>query len=173
MGVINYDLNKIKTFIFDVDGVISPNSIPISAEAEPMRMFNVKDCYAIRGAIKCGYRIAIITGGNSPSVSKALLAMGIKDIYTASSNKLKDLKSYIEKNKINLESVLYVGDDIPDYQVMQYVGMAVAPADAVPEIKNIAQYISHQKGGEGVVRDVIEQVMKVQRKWMNDDSYTW
>lgn len=173
MGAINYDLKKIKAFIFDIDGVLSPDSIPLSPDGEPMRMFNIKDCYTIRGAIKCGYHVAVITGGKSEAVHTRLSVLGVKDIYMGSSNKIKDLKHYLEKTGINPEEVLYSGDDIPDYQVMEYVGLAVAPADAAPEVKNIAQYISDKKGGEGVVRDVIEQVMKVQGHWMREDSYNW
>lgn len=173
MGAINYDLKKIKAFVFDIDGVLSPDSIPLSPEGEPMRMFNIKDCYTIRGAIKCGYRVAVITGGKSEAVRSRLSVLGVKDIYMGSSNKIKDLIHYLEKAGIDRDEVLYSGDDIPDYQAMEYVGLAVAPADAAPEIKNIAQYISDKKGGEGVVRDVIEQVMKVQGYWMREDAHNW
>jgi len=173
MGVINYDLKKIKAFVFDVDGVLSPDSIPLSPEGEPMRMFNIKDCYAIRGAVKCGYKVAIITGGTAEAVRKRLKTLGVQDVYMASSAKLKDLKLYMQQTGLNANEILYSGDDIPDYQVMEYVGLAVAPADAAPEVKAIAQYISDRKGGDGVVREVIEQVMKVQGRWMSEDAYGW
>lgn len=173
MGAINYDLNKIKTFIFDVDGVLSPDSVPLSPEGEPMRMVNIKDGYAIRAAHKNGYGLAIITGGNTEAVRKRFSILGIEHIYMASSVKINDLNDYIKKTGYKPEEIMYAGDDIPDYQVMQFVGLSVAPADASPEIKSIAKYISPKQGGKGVARDVIEQVLKVQGKWMDNEAFGW
>ncbi len=171
--MINYDLNKIKTFIFDVDGVLSRQTIYLSLDGNPQRTTNVRDGYAINLAMKNGFGIAIITGGNSPSVKVRYEALGVKHIYLKSKIKMLDFRDYIEKTGYKHEEIVYIGDDIPDYEVMQLVGLPVAPADAAPEIKQIAKYISKKKGGEGVVRDVIEQVLKVQGKWLNGEAFGW
>lgn len=173
MSTINYDLSKIKAFIFDVDGVLSPDSIPLSPGGEPMRLVNIKDGYALNQAIKNGYGVAIITGGDTEAVYLRFARLGIKDIYMKSKIKINDFNDYIQKTGYKPEEIMYAGDDIPDFPVMQTVGLPVAPADAVPEIKSIAKYISHRKGGEGIARDVIEQVMKVQGKWMTGEAFGW
>lgn len=173
MGIINYDLTKIKAFIFDIDGVLSTQTIGLSPEGEPLRTANIRDGYAINLAVRNGYGIAIITGGNTHSVRVRYEALGVKDIYMKSSIKMKDLMHYIEKTGYKSEEIMYVGDDIPDYHVMRQVGLPVAPADAAPEIKDISRYISPKIGGHGVARDVIEQVLKVQGKWMNEEAFGW
>lgn len=173
MSSINYDLRKIKAFIFDVDGVLSPDSIPLSPEGEPMRMVNIKDGFALNLAVKHGYGVAIITGGDTEAVRKRFARLGVKDIYMKSSIKIHDFNDYISKTGYKPEEIMYAGDDLPDYHVMQTVGLSVAPADAAHEIKAIAKYISHCKGGQGVGRDVIEQVMKVQGKWMSEEAFGW
>lgn len=173
MSTINYDLTKIKSFIFDVDGVLSPDCIPLSVEGVPMRMVNIKDGYALNLACKSGYGLAIITGGDTDAVRLRFARLGIEHIYMRSSVKINDLNDYMNKTGYKPEEILYSGDDLPDFHVMQAVGLSVAPADAAPEIKNIAKYISHKKGGEGVARDVIEQVMKAQGTWMNDKAFGW
>lgn len=173
MSSINYDLSKIKTFIFDVDGVLSGDSIPLGHDGEPMRMVNIKDGYALNLAGRSGYGMAIITGGNSEAVRLRFARLGIKDIYMKSSTKMIDFEDYIKKTGYKMEEIVYVGDDLPDYQIMTKVGLSVAPADAVPEIKGIAKYISHKKGGDGVARDIIEQVMKTQGTWMTDQAFGW
>lgn len=173
MSTINYDLNKIKTFIFDIDGVLSPNSIPLAPTGEPMRMVNIKDGYAINLAVKHGYGVAIITGADTENIRLRFSRLGVKDIYMKSRVKIIDLNDYMQKTGYKPEEILYSGDDLPDYHVMETVGLAVAPADAAPEIRGIAQYISHCKGGDGVARDVIEQVMKAQGKWMGDEAFGW
>lgn len=173
MSTINYDLNKIKTFIFDIDGVLSPNSIPLSLDGEPIRMVNIKDGYAINLAVKHGYGVAIITGADTENIRIRFSKLGVEHIYMKSSIKIKDLNDYMQKTGYRPEEILYSGDDIPDYEVMKTVGLAVAPADAAPEIKAIAQYISHYKGGDGIARDVIEQVMKTQGQWMGEEAFGW
>lgn len=173
MSTINYDLSKIKAFIFDVDGVLSPNSIPLSLTGEPMRMVNIKDGYAINLAVKHGYSVAIITGADTENIRLRFSRLGVKDIYMKSRVKIIDFNDYMQKTGFKPEEILYSGDDLPDYHVMEAVGLAVAPADAAPEIKGVAQYISHCKGGDGVARDVIEQVMKAQGKWMGDEAFGW
>lgn len=173
MSTISYDLSKIKAFIFDVDGVLSPNVVPVSDDGVPVRMANVKDGYAIHIALRHGYGIAIITGGDSEVVRKRFARIGIKDIYMKSRVKINDFNDYVTKSGYTPEEIAYIGDDIPDYHVMQAVGLPIAPADAAHEIKSIAKYISHCKGGEGVARDVIEQVLKVQGKWMGEEAFGW
>lgn len=173
MSTINYDLTKIKAFIFDVDGVLSPDSIPLSTEGEPMRMVNIKDGYALNLAVKSGYQVAIITGGKTNAVRLRFEGLGVQNIYMGSSIKIHDFKDFLQKTGLKLEEIAYAGDDIPDYHVMKEVGLPVAPADAAPEIRAIAKYISHKKGGEGVGRDLIEQVMKTQGTWMNDEAFGW
>lgn len=171
--MINYDLSKIRAFIFDVDGVLSRQTIGLSSEGEPLRTANIRDGYAINVAIKAGFGIAIITGGNSPSVKVRYEALGVKDIYMQSSIKMTDLKDYMIRTEFRPEEIAYIGDDIPDYHVMMEVGLPIAPADADHEIKRIAKYISPFKGGEGVARDVIEQTLRTQGLWMNEEAFGW
>lgn len=169
MSTINYDLNKIKAFIFDVDGVLSPDSIPLSPEGAPIRMVNIKDGYAINLAVKAGYGVAIITGADTDNIRFRFNKLGVEDVYLKSRVKITDLNDYMNKTGYKPEEIMYAGDDLPDYKVMKVVGLAVAPANAAPEIRSVAQYISHKNGGDGVARDVIEQVMKVQGKWMSEE----
>ncbi|GAB6010880.1 KdsC family phosphatase [Viscerimonas tarda] len=173
MSSINYDLSQIKCFIFDVDGVLSPDSIPLSVEGDPMRMVNIKDGFAMNLACKKGYGMAIITGGDTEAVRKRFTRLGIKHVYMKSAEKIHDFKDFISKTGYKPEEIIYAGDDLPDYPVMKLVGLPVAPADAAPEIKQAARYISHKKGGEGVARDVIEQVLKTQGNWLCEEAFGW
>lgn len=173
MSSINYDLNKIKAFVFDVDGVLSCDVIPLHPNGDPMRTVNIKDGYALQLAVKKGYQVAIITGGYTEAVRIRFSRLGITHIYMKSAVKLKDYQDFLEKTGLQPEEVMYAGDDIPDYEVMKLVGLPVAPADAAPEIKRIAKYISHKDGGQGVARDVIEQTMKAQGVWMGDEAFGW
>lgn len=173
MSSINYDLNKIKAFLFDVDGVLSKDIVSLHPNGEPMRTVNIKDGYAMQLAVKHDYQVGIITGGNTESVRLRFDRLGVQHIYMASSVKKHDLQDFLDKTGLSPEEVLYAGDDIPDYEVMKSVGLAVAPSDAAPEIKEIAKYISHKGGGEGVARDVIEQTMKTQGKWMGEEAFGW
>jgi len=173
MSAINYDLKKIRAFIFDVDGVLSCQTIPMSSQGEPLRTANIHDGYALNLAVRNGYGVAIITGGNTQAVRVRYESLGITDIYMNSGIKLADYRHYLQSRKYRPEEIIYVGDDIPDYRVMSEVGLPVAPIDAAPEIKEIAKYISPRRGGHGVARDVIEQVLKVQGKWMGEESFGW
>jgi len=170
---INYDLTKIKAFVFDVDGVLSPASIPLHPSGEPMRIINTKDGYAMQLAAKNGYILGIITGGESSAIRMRFENLGFNYIYTRAKKKIVDFHSFIQKTGLELEEICYIGDDIPDYEIMQIVGLPACPADAVPEIKEISRYISSKEGGMGVGRDIIEQVMKAQKKWMKDDAFGW
>lgn len=135
-------------------------------DGEPMRSVNIKDGYALQLAVKCGLHVAIITGGKTEAVRKRYEGLGIKDVYLGAAVKTREYKELLEKYNLKPEEVLYMGDDIPDYEVMQLVGLPCCPADAAPEIKAISKYISHRQGGYGCGRDVIEQVLKAQGKWM-------
>ena len=173
MAFFKEELLKVKAFVFDVDGVLSRDVSPLNEEGEPMRTANVKDGYALQLAIKKNYKIAIISGGYAVSTIKRFESLKIVDVFLSVDNKIDVFNQYLKDNSLLPENVLYMGDDIPDYDVMKLAGVAACPADAVEEIKQIAHYISHQKGGEGCVRDVIEQVLKIQGKWMNSDAYHW
>jgi 3-deoxy-D-manno-octulosonate 8-phosphate phosphatase (KDO 8-P phosphatase) len=159
-------MNDITTFIFDVDGVLTDGSVFVTNEGEILRTMNIRDGYAMKAAVESGYNVCIISGGNNEGVRVRLRNLGITDIHLGTPNKVKTFKEYIELYNIKPEQVLYMGDDIPDYHVMQLVGLPTCPQDASPEIKAISTYISHIMGGRGAARDVIEQVMKVQGKWM-------
>ncbi|MDO4756153.1 MAG: HAD hydrolase family protein, partial [Parabacteroides sp.] len=134
---------------------------------------NIKDGYALQLAVKKGYQVAIITGGYTEAVRIRFSRLGITHIYMKSAVKLQDYHDFLEKTGLQPEEVMYAGDDIPDYEVMKVVGLPVAPADAAPEIKRIAKYISHKHGGQGVARDIIEQTMKAQGHWMGDEAFGW
>ena len=159
-------LNHITTFIFDIDGVLTDGTVTVTTSGELLRKMNIKDGYALKTAVDLGYHICIISGGSNEGVRIRLNALGITNIYLGTHNKIEQLNEFLSKYNIKPEQVLYMGDDLPDYHVMQTVGMPCCPQDAVPEIKNISKYISHKSGGYGAARDVIEQVLKVQGKWL-------
>jgi len=173
MSNINYDLKKIKGFIFDVDGVLSPDSIPLHPSGEPMRVINTKDGYAMQLAAKKGFQLAIITGGDTQAVRIRFENLGFQHVYLKAKHKLNEFNDFLSKTGLKPEEVCYVGDDIPDYEIMKIVGLPACPADAVPEIKEISKYISHKEGGKGVGRDIIEQVLRAQDKWMKADAFGW
>lgn len=173
MNRIDYDLTRIKAFVFDVDGVLSGESIPLHPGGEPMRTVNTKDGYAIQLALKKGFHIGIITGGYSESVRIRFSRLGVLHIYMRSAVKINDYRDFMAATGLSDPEVVYAGDDIPDYEIMSVAGLPVAPADAVPEIKQIARYSSPRKGGEGVARDIIEQTMKAQGLWMCDEAFGW
>ncbi|WP_439132804.1 KdsC family phosphatase [Polaribacter sp.] len=160
-------LPKITTFIFDVDGVLTNGMLTIMPSGELVRHMNVKDGYAMKTALNKGFRVCIISGGTNEAVKSRLAALGIEDIYLGAHNKIVQYKEIVKKYNLTHNEVLYMGDDIPDIPVMQKVAMPTCPNDAVPEVQQTAKYISNIKGGEGCVRDVIEQVLKVQEKWDN------
>lgn len=165
MSSINYDLTKIRAFVFDVDGVLSPSVVPTGDDGLPVRMCNVKDGYALQLAVKLGFRIAIITGGTSPLVEKRYHLLGIDDVYMGASMKLPVLCDWMSANSLNSEEVVYMGDDIPDLRPMRHVGLPCSPADASWEARETSIYVSRFTGGYGCVRDVIEQVLRAQKKW--------
>lgn len=159
-------MNDITTFVFDVDGVLTDSSVFVTNEGEMLRTMNIRDGYAMKAAVESGFNVCIISGGSNEGVRVRLRNLGITDIHLGTPDKVKTFKEYTDIYNIKPENVLYMGDDIPDFHVMKLVGLPTCPQDASPEIKNICSYVSHVKGGRGAVRDVIEQVMKVQGKWM-------
>ncbi len=171
MGFFKEELKKVKAFAFDVDGVFSDGILLMDPEGELIRSMNIKDGFALQLAARKGYPIAIITGGNSQSVKKRFNILGITDVYLKSSSKLDDFTRFCDKHNLEPGDILYMGDDLPDYPVMQKAGFPTCPNDAVPEIKQVAKYISGFKGGQGCVRDVLEQVLRVHGIWMEEDTF--
>lgn len=159
-------LHQITTFIFDVDGVLTDGTLKITTEGQMHREMNVKDGYALKTALNEGYNVCIISGGKDEGVRHRLQGLGITDVHLGAHHKITQLEAYIKDKNLQSENILYMGDDLPDYPVMKMVGLPACPQDAVKEIKEVSKYISHKNGGKGCVRDVIEQVLKVQGKWM-------
>lgn len=158
----------ITTFVFDVDGVLTDGMLLVMPGGLMARRMNIKDGYALQLAIKRGYRVVIISGGNSPEVEERLQNLGITDVFMRVENKLACLQAYRATHGLQTEEMLFMGDDIPDYEVMQQVALPCCPADAAVEIRGIAKYISPVNGGDGCGRDVIEKVMKLRGDWMTD-----
>lgn len=174
MSKIDYDLSQIKAVAFDVDGVLSPSTIPLGPDGVPTRMVNIKDGYALQLAVKMGYRLAIISGAVSEAVRTRYAALGIKDIFLGSSMKIDILKSWMAGHGLEARHVAYVGDDIPDIQPMMHVGLPVAPRDAVPDVIEIARYVSPCDGGYGVARDLLEQILRAHGQWMSHSkAFGW
>jgi len=160
-------LKNITTFILDVDGVLTDGGLLVTEKGEELRVMSIKDGYAMRWAIKQGYKVAVISGKRSEGVIRRLQNLGLNDIYVDITDKVDAYTDFINSYNLKAENILYIGDDIPDMQVMKKAGFAACPADASEEIKQICQYVSPFGGGKGCVRDVIEKVMKVQDKWDN------
>ena len=168
-----HKLKDITTFIFDVDGVLTDGSVYVMENGEQARQFNIKDGYAIQLAVKCGYNVCAISGSRSKISIHRLNSLGVKDVYIGAHTKSENFRLYLESKHVLPASVLFMGDDIPDLEVMKMAGLAVCPADAAEEIKAISVYVSPTPGGRGAVRDVIEKVLKVQGKWMSEEAYSW
>ncbi len=172
--MINYDLTKIRAIVFDVDGVLSAETITLSSEGEPLRTVNIKDGYAIQLAVKLGLRIVIMTGANTQAVRRRYEGLGVEDIYTGCAVKVKTYEELLAKYGLADDEVMYMGDDIPDVEVMRRVGCPVCPADACPEVRELSCYVSQQRGGYGCGRDVIEQTLRAQGKWLKDErAFGW
>ncbi|HRQ51551.1 MAG TPA: HAD hydrolase family protein [Agriterribacter sp.] len=159
---------SVTTFVFDMDGVLTDGGLWVFPGNELIRRMDIKDGYALQLAVKKGYRVAVITGSYSVAVQERLAALGIADVFQRVQDKKTQLHTYITQHRLNKNEVLYMGDDIPDLEVMPAAGIACCPADAVTEIKTIAHYISPRNGGKGCVRDIIEKVLKVNGHWETD-----
>lgn len=174
MSGISYDLTKIRGFVFDIDGVLSPSVVQLSEEGKPLRMMNVKDHYAMTLAVRKGLKFALISGGNSPRMQKLINRMGIRDVYLKTPDKLAKLKEWLDANGLSWEEIVYMGDDIPDLKCLRYAGLSCAPNDAAWEVRQTATYVSRFDGGYGCVRDVVEQTLRAQGFWLADeDAYKW
>lgn len=166
-------LKNITTFIFDFDGVLSDGKIWALPNGDQLRATGVKDGYALHYALNKGYRIAVISGGYSESMQLRYNNFPGMEFYLKVGNKIKVFNEYLQKHNITADEVLMMGDDIPDYQILKLCGIKTCPADAAHEIKEIVDYISFRNGGDGAVRDVIEQVMRAQGTWMGEDACIW
>jgi len=163
------DLRTITTFIFDVDGVLTDGSVQVTDSGQSLRTFNIKDGYAMQLAVKRGYNLCIISGGDGIATGKRFSNLGINDVFLGVGDKVEVFNKYLSAKNITATEVLYMGDDIPDLKVMQLVGLPTCPADAVEEIKTVSKFISPYNGGKTAVRDIIEKVMKIQGKWFDEN----
>ena len=161
-------LPNITTFIFDVDGVLTNGKVLITSQGEMYREMDTKDGYALKCALVQGYKVCIISGGTNEGVRNRLKALGIYDIYLGAHHKQEPFQDLLDSYDLKPEEILYMGDDVPDIVVMEQVGVAACPSDAVSDVKEIANYVSHKKGGEGCVREIIEQTLRVQGKWLTN-----
>jgi 3-deoxy-D-manno-octulosonate 8-phosphate phosphatase (KDO 8-P phosphatase) len=166
-------LNSIKAFAFDVDGVFTDGQVYMMPERVFVRAMNIKDGYAVQHCIKMGYPIAIISGGKSNEVIERFKNLGVTDIYMGSANKLDSFEDFKFRYGLENDNILYMGDDLPDYEIMERVGLPTCPADAVTEIRGKALYISDKAGGQGCVRDVIEKVLRLHDKWLSKEAFEW
>ena len=173
MANFKEDLSKVKAFIFDIDGVLSRQTIALNAFGVPNRTVNLRDGYALQLAVRKGYHIGVISGSSSKEYQKRLKLLGITDIYLNSRAKLDHFNTFLKKHNLDGSEVLFMGDDIPDFPVMKQAGVPVCPSDADSEIRQISSYVSDKKGGEGCVRDVIEQVLRLHDNWMDSDAFIW
>jgi len=173
MGNYKGLLRNITTFVFDWDGVLTDGTVLILENGDHVRTGYVKDGYAIQLALKKKFRVVVISGGFSESMVTRCRILGIKDAFFSVCDKVDVFKKYLKENSLSPSEVLFMGDDIPDYPLMKEAGVATCPANAAEEIKAEAHFISQYPGGKGCVRDIIEQVLKVQGKWMDKDAFSW
>lgn len=172
--MINYDLSKIRAVVFDLDGVLSSETISLGMDGTPLRTVNIKDGYAIQLAMKMGLRVAILSGCKIEAVRKRYEGLGMEDIFLGAAVKVKIYDDFIAKYGYSDDEVMFMGDDIPDLEVMRRVGCPVCPKDACPEVKAVSCYVSDRCGGQGCGRDVLEQVLRAQGKWLKDErAFGW
>ncbi len=174
MSRIDYRLDNIKAVAFDVDGVLSPSTVPMSPDGEPQRMVNIKDGYAMQLAVRSGIKIAIISGARVESIRARFALLGIDDVYIGASEKLPVFRKWMELRGLKPDEVAFVGDDIPDIPPMREAGLAVAPRDAAMEVKAMARFITGANGGFGVARELLEEILKVKGHWLDDiKAFGW
>ena len=166
-------LAEIEAFVFDNDGVFTNGTVYLMPGGEQVRTASTRDGYAVQHAVKCGMRIAMITGGRSEEVIRRMNGLGVTKVITGAAVKLGELETLCDRWDISLDKVCYMGDDIPDLPVLEAVGLSCCPQDAAPEVRAVCDYISPGRGGEGCVRDILEQAMKVNGFWMNDLAHAW
>ena len=173
MSDLNEILSRITTFIFDFDGVMTDGTVFCDFEGHPLRATNVKDGYALQLATKLGYNVAVISGAVCPSTIVRMNSLGVTDVFTGIPDKVLKLNEYMKEKGLRPDEIVFMGDDIPDLNVMKMVGLPACPADAADEVKAISQFVSEKAGGKGAVRDLIERVLKVQGKWMTAEAFAW
>lgn len=166
-------LSGIHTFLFDVDGVFTDGHVQLHPGLDPVRTFFTRDAYAVQHALKEGLRIIVISGGISPGVAESFARLGVTEFHHSVKDKNAKVDELITGSGLDLKRAAYMGDDIPDLRVMQRVALPCCPADAAEEIKFISRYVSRFPGGRGCVRDVLEQAMKVQDKWLTEQAHIW
>ncbi len=168
MGNFKEDIARVRAFVFDVDGVFTDGGIMLTPEGDFIRKYNSKDGYAVAYAIKMGYKVAIITGGRGKALEMRFQMLKATGIYIDCMNKLEKLHEFMSEHSLSAEEVMYMGDDIPDLEALRAVGVPVCPADAVPEVIEASRYVSQFKGGEGCIRDVVEQTLRARGDWARD-----
>lgn len=174
MSRTDYDLTTIRGVAFDLDGVLSPSTIPMGDDGMPRRMVNIKDGYALQLAVKAGLRIAIITGGDGEAITRRYRALGITDVFLRAGDKLPVFERWIKDNGFSPYQVAYVGDDIPDLKPMRLAGLPVAPADAAVDVKAVASLITQAPGGYGVARELLEELLRARGQWLTHaDAFGW
>lgn len=166
-------LRQVKALIFDFDGVMTDGSVWTYADRETVRAGNIKDGYALQYAVKKGYIVAVISGATSLSIAHRMESLGVTHVFMGCANKMQTFTRFLAEQNLCEKDVMYMGDDIPDYEVMSRSGVGACPADAATEIKQIADYISPFSGGHGCVRDIIEQTLRLQGKWFHPDAVNW
>lgn len=166
-------LSQVNTFIFDYDGVMTDGTVYMDSNGDPLRTSNVKDGYALQLASRLGYHLAVISGAVVTNITKRLNMLGVRDVFTGVPDKVVKLREYMEEMQLRPEEVVFMGDDIPDLRVMGMVGVPACPADAALEVIEVSAFVSKCPGGRGCVRDVIEQTLKAQGKWMTAEAYSW
>lgn len=172
--MINYDLQRIRAIIFDVDGVLSSETITLAADGEPLRTVNIKDGYAIQLAVKMGLRIVILTGATTEAVRLRYQRLGVNDIYMGCAVKIRTYEEFLKQYRLTDDEVMYMGDDVPDLEILRRVGCPVCPADACSDVKDTCIYISPRRGGYGCGRDVIEQTLRAQGHWLSSEkAFGW
>ena len=174
MSRIDFDLASLRGVAFDVDGVLSPATLPMDINGNPLRMVNIKDGFAMQLAVKCGLEIAIITGADCPAIDVRYKRLGVKDVYLKAAYKVPIFEEWLAKRGLKAEEVAFVGDDIPDIRPMTLAGLSVCPADASPDVKAVSRYISPINGGYGVARDLLEQILRAKKQWLTDSrAFGW
>jgi len=173
MKDLNALLSDVTTFIFDYDGVMTEGIVYMDSNGDPLRTSYVKDGYALQLAHKLGYRLAVITGATYTNILKRMHALGVEDVFTGVPDKVVKLEAYMEQHQLSANQIVYMGDDIPDINVMRRVGVPACPADAAEEVKQISLFVSDRPGGLGCVRDIIERTLKIQGKWMSAEAFSW
>lgn len=158
-------LAKVKAFVFDVDGVFTNNTLLVTEAGELLRTMNARDGLAVKLAVRAGFEVAIITGGKSAGVTRRLKDLGISQIYSGVADKMLPFNDFLDHQNLTPADVLYMGDDLPDLPILKRVGVGAAPADAIPEILEMVDYVSPLAGGAGCVRDIVEKTLKIQQKW--------